>query len=288
MIDRVDKRDRAALFRARLTQGLAERGLSQSELARTAGVDRSTISQLVSGSGARLPNAQLVADCASALGVSADWLLGLTDRPERLAALLASSMSITEAPRALIDDTIYAWHREAAGYKIRHVPATLPDMLKTRALMRWEYEPQLGRTVDQAIGASEDRLGWMRQARSDYEIALPQHEIEAMARGEGYYRDLPAHHRREQIDRLAALYDQLYPSLRIYCFDARRLYSAPVTIFGPLLAVIYLGRNYIAFRDRERIDAITAHFDALVRQADLGARDFPALLHRLRREVVEV
>ncbi len=288
MIDKVDKRDRAALFRARLTQGLAERGLSQSELARTAGVDRSTISQLVSGSGARLPNAQLVADCASALGVSADWLLGLTDRPERLAALLAASMSITEAPRALIDDTIYAWHREAAGYKIRHVPATLPDMLKTRALMRWEYEPQLGRTVDQAIGASEDRLGWMRQARSDYEIALPQHEIEAMARGEGYYRDLPAHHRREQIDRLAALYDQLYPSLRIYCFDARRLYSAPVTIFGPLLAVIYLGRNYIAFRDRERIDAITAHFDALVRQADLGARDFPALLHRLRREVAEV
>ena len=161
-------------------------------------------------------------------------------------------------------------------------------MLKTRALMHWEYEPQLGRTVDQAIGASEDRLGWMRQARSDYEIALPQHEIEAMARGEGYYRDLPPHHRREQIDRLAALYDQLYPSLRIYCFDARRLYSAPVTIFGPLLAVIYLGRNYIAFRDRERIDAITAHFDALVRQADLGARDFPALLHRLRREVAEV
>jgi transcriptional regulator with XRE-family HTH domain len=288
MIDKVDKRDRATLFRARLSQGLAERGLSQSELARAVGVDRSTISQLLTGSGARLPNAQLVAECASALGVSADWLLGLTDRPERLAALLAASLSITEAPRALIDDTIYAWHREAAGYKIRHVPATLPDMLKTRALMRWEYEPQLGRTVDQAIGASEDRLGWMRQARSDYEIALPLHEIEAMARGEGYYRDLPAHHRREQIDRLSALYDQLYPSLRIYCFDARRLYSAPVTIFGPLLAVIYLGRNYIAFRDRERIDAITAHFDALVRQADLGARDFPAFLDRLRREVAEV
>lgn len=288
MSGKVDKRDRAALFRARLQQGLAERHLSQSGLARAVGVDRSTISQLLTEAGARLPNAQVVAECASALGVSADWLLGLTDRPERLADLLAASMSITEAPRALIDETIYGWHREAAGYKIRHVPATLPDMLKTRALMRWEYEPQLGRTVDQAIGASEDRLGWMRQARSDYEIALPLHEIEAMARGEGYYRGLPAAIRLEQVDRLASLYDQLYPSLRLYCFDARRLYSAPVTIFGPLLAVLYLGRNYIAFRDRERIDAVTKHFDALVRQADIGARDFPTLLARLRADIGKV
>ncbi len=287
MSEKIDKRDRASLFRSRLAQGLSDRGLSQSELARAVGVDRSTISQLLTSEGARLPNAQVVAECASALGVSADWLLGLTDRPERLADLLAASMSITEAPRALIDDTIYAWHREAAGYKIRHVPATLPDMLKTRALMRWEYEPQLGRTVDQAIGASEDRLAWMRQARSDYEIALPLHEVEAMARGEGYYRGLPPALRLEQINRLATLYDQLYPSLRLYCFDARRLYSAPVTIFGPLLAVIYLGRNYIAFRDRERIDAVTAHFDGLVRQADLGAREFPALLARLRTEVAK-
>jgi hypothetical protein len=31
----------------------------------------------------------VVAECAGALGVSADWLLGLTERPERLADLLA-------------------------------------------------------------------------------------------------------------------------------------------------------------------------------------------------------
>jgi hypothetical protein len=226
-----------------------------------------------------------VAECATALGVSVDWLLGLTDRPERLADLLAASLTITEAPRALIDERIFGWHREAAGYKIRHVPATLPDMLKSRALMRWEYEPQLGRTADQAIGASEDRLAWMRAARSDYEIAIPCHEIEAMAHAEGYYRGLDRALRLEQLDRLAALYDQLYPTLRIYIYDARRVFSSPVTIFGPLLAVLYLGRNYIVFRDRERIDAISAHFDGLVREADLGARDFPTLLARLRAEI---
>ncbi|MFZ1725740.1 MAG: helix-turn-helix transcriptional regulator [Albidovulum sp.] len=285
MSDFIDKRHRASLFRDRLSQAMAEQAVSQSGLARNVGVDRSTISQLLTGDGARLPNAQVVAECAASLGVSADWLLGLSERPERLADLLATSLTMTEAPRALIDETIFGWHQEAAGFKVRHVPATLPDMLKTRAMLRWEYEPQLGRSSDQAIGASEDRLGWMRDARSDYEIALPLHEIEAFARAEGYYRDLPADIRRDQIARLSDLYAQLYPTLRIYVFDARRVFSAPVTIFGPLLAVIYLGRHYIAFRDTARVSSFSAHFDWLVRESDMGARDFPALLDRLARDI---
>ena len=283
----IDKRDRAVLFRNRLAQAMADKTVSQSGLARSVGIDRSTISQLLTGAGARLPNAQVVAECAAALSVSADWLLGLTDRPERLADLMAAAITMTEAPRALIDDAIFGWHREAAGYKIRHVPATLPDMLKTPDLMRWEYAPHLGRTIEQAIGASEDHLHWMRSARSDYEIALPLHELEAFACAEGYYRGLPAALRLEQLDRLGRLYAQLYPSLRVYVFDARQVFSAPVTVFGPLLAALYLGRNYIVFRDTARVDAMAAHFDWLVREATTGARDFPALLARLRTEVAE-
>jgi transcriptional regulator with XRE-family HTH domain len=280
----VDKRDRAGLFRDRLARAMAEKSVTQSGLSRDAGVDRSTISQLLSGDGARLPNAQLVAECAAALGVSADWLLGLTERPERMADLLATSLTMTEAPRALIDETIFGWHQEAAGYKIRHVPATLPDMLKTRAMLRWEYEPQLGRTAEQAIGASEDRLAWMARSGSDYEMALAIHELEAFARAEGYYRGLPAAIRAEQIARLRDLYGELYPGLRIYLFDARRVFSAPVTVFGPLLAVLYLGRHYIAFRDSARVASFAQHFDWLVREAEIGARDFPALLDRLAAE----
>ncbi|GAB4385951.1 helix-turn-helix domain-containing protein [Albidovulum sp.] len=277
----IDKRARAALFRDRLAQAMAERQVTQSGLARAVGVDRSTISQLLGDAGARLPNAQVVAECAAALGVSADWLLGLTDRPERLAELLATSLTMTEAPRALIDQTIFEWHREAAGYKIRHVPATLPDMLKTRDMLRWEYEPQLGRTVEQAIGASEDRLAWMARSGSDYEIALPLHELRSFVRGEGYYAGLPAAIRNAQIDRLRVLYDQLYPALRIYVFDSRRVFSAPITVFGPLLAVLYLGRYYIAFRDSARVQGFATHFDWLVREADQGARAFPQLLAQL-------
>lgn len=280
MLEKVDKRDRAQTFRLRLAEAMASRKVSQSALARACGVDRSTISALLQD-GTRLPNGQLAADCARSLGISADWLLGLSGRPEPIADLLAASLSLTEAPRALIDERIFGWHQEAAGYKIRHVPATLPDMLKTRAVVEWEYEPQLGRTAEQAIGAFEDRLKWMRGSGSDYEIALPRHELAAFATGSGYYEGLPADTRRAQLRHLMTLCGQLYPSLRLCLFDARKLFSAPVTVFGPLLAVIYLGRHYLAFRDTARVETITQHFDLLVREAEVGARDMVAHLETL-------
>lgn len=282
MSTKTDKRARAMLFRERLVQALQSAGSNQSALARDIGVDRSTISQLLSGTGARLPNGQVVAECARALGVSADWLLGLSERPESAARIMANALTLTEAPRALVDEQIFEWHREAEGYKIRHVPAGLPDMLKTRDMLVWEYAPHLGRTTEQAITASEERLDWMRASSSDYEIALPLYELQSCAAGTGYYRDLPRDIRAVQMQRLEALSTQLYPRLRLYLYDARRLFSAPVTIFGPLLAVIYLGRNYLAFRDTERVQAITAHFDNLVREASVSARDLPDHIRSLR------
>ncbi|OYW59129.1 MAG: transcriptional regulator [Rhodobacterales bacterium 32-66-7] len=280
MMEKVDKRDRAEVFRIRLTEAMAERKITQAALARKTGVDRSTISALLKP-GTRLPNAQLAADCARALGISADWLLNLSGRPEPIADLMAASLSLTEAPRALIDERIFAWHQEAAGYKIRHVPATLPDMLKTPEVVEWEYSPQLGRTAEQAIGAFEDRLRWMRGAGSDYEIALPMHELAAFATGSGYYEGLAPEVRLGQLRHLMQLCEQLYPSLRLCLFDARRLFSAPITVFGPLLAVIYLGRHYLAFRDSARVETITQHFDLLVREAEVGARDMVAHLQGL-------
>ena len=277
----MDKRDRAEIFRSRLQDGMAQAGITQSALARQAQVDRSTLSQLIKDDGARLPNGQLVAACAAVLGVSADWLLGLSDRPEQAQDLLTNAVSMTQAPRALVDEQIFAWHQEAEGYKIRHVPAGLPDMLKTDDILRWEYAPSLGKTTEQAMGASNDRLEWMRSARSDYEIAIPLSEIESFAHGDGYYRDLSPALRKPQLEKFRDLHAQLYPSLRLHLFDQRKLYSAPVTVFGPLLAVIYIGQNYLVFRDTERVAAITAHFDALVRAASVSQWDIGTYFDRL-------
>lgn len=278
---KTDKRDRANLFRQRLSRAMAERDTTQSGLARQVGVDRSTISQLLTAQAVRMPNAQVVAECATALGVSTDWLLGLSDLPERAADVLAASMQVTDAPRALVDEQIFAWHREADGFKIRNVPATLPDMLKTEDFLRWEYASYLGRTTDQAIGASRDRLALIQNSSSDYEIAMPLFELDALATASGYYAGIPDDIRRGQIVHMRQLHAQLYPSIRVYLFDARRLWSAPLTVFGPLVAVIYLGQHYLAFRDSDRVRLLSSQFDLLVREAHVSARDWPDHLDAL-------
>lgn len=285
MPDMIDKRDRADRFRLRLAEALTRTSQSQSGLARAVGADRSTISALLAP-GTRLPNAQLAADCAQALQVSTDWLLGLTDRPEPPDLLLAQAVQMVPASRALFDETIFGWHRAAAGYKIRHVPATLPDILKTRDVVEWEYRDALGDHAAQAILAFEAQLDWLRGARSDYEIAMPLHEIASFAAATGYWSGIPARVRAAQIDHLIRLCDELYPALRLYLFDAHRVFSAPVTVFGPHLAVIYLGQHYLVFRDPEKAVAVSQHFDWLVREAVHGARESARHLRGLRSGVI--
>jgi transcriptional regulator with XRE-family HTH domain len=281
----IDKRERAETFRTRLRQQMEARGTTRAALARACGVDRSTVAQLLSDDAARMPNAHLAAECAQALGVSADYLLGLSDRPDLPGDMLAAAVNVTEAERSSADDQLLEWHREAAGYKIRHVPATLPDVFKTEALLRWEYEHFLGKTPEQAIGAMRDRYAWVGEQMSDYEIAVSLGEVRALAAGAGYYEGLGHSARREQLDSLAETLDALFPSVRLFLYDSHRIFSAPVTIFGPLIAVVYVGRFYLSFRSRDRVRALTQHFDGLVREAEVDARDAPAWVTRLAREV---
>ena len=46
---------------------------------------------------------------------TSDWLLGLTDRPGTMAELLAASLTLTEAPRALFDEAPFLEHENVVG-----------------------------------------------------------------------------------------------------------------------------------------------------------------------------
>lgn len=271
----MDKRDRSGIFKKRLLEAMALNNVSRSALARNTGVDRSTIGQLLKDDLPRLPNAQLAADAASALGVSTDWLLGLTSRPERPGDIVAAAMALSPAERSSADAQLMDWHREAAGYKVRHVPATLPDILKTEAMLDWEYSSFRDQRLTHAIEAMRGQLEWLQSGVSDYEIALPRHELEACASGTAYYADVEQTVRHEQLRFIADICDEMFPRLRLFLFDARKVFSAPVTVFGPNLAVVYIGQCYLAFRESRRIRSLTDHFDWLVREADVDARHVP-------------
>ncbi|MCP4185906.1 MAG: helix-turn-helix transcriptional regulator [Hyphomicrobiales bacterium] len=280
----MDKRDRSGIFRKRLIEAMFRNNVSRSALARETHVDRSTIGQLLKDDLPRLPNAQLAADAASALGVSTDWLLGLTNRPETPGDIVAAAMALSPAERISADEQLFEWHKEAAGYKVRHVPATLPDILKTEQMLDWEYFLFRDRRLPEAISAMQKQLQWLKSGVSDYEIALPVHEVEACATGSAYYAGVGQAVRFEQLNFIADLCDEMFPRLRLFLFDAHSVFSSPVTVFGPNLAVIYVGQCYLAFRESNRVRSLTDHFDWLVREAVVDARGVPDYIRQLMRD----
>ena len=248
-------------------------GMSKSELARATSVDRSTIGQLFKSDLPRMPNAQLAADIASTLGVSTDWLLGLTNQPDKPVDILASALSLSPAKRTSADMQILDWHRETAGSKVRHVPATLPEMLKTDHMLAWEYSSIPSDVAEQVRTSAKAQFEWVKSGGADYEIAMPAHELTACAEGSGYYATLEPEHRAEQLSLLVQRVDAMFPRLRLFVFDAHQLYSAPVTIFGNRLAILYVGQCYLALREQQRVLALTDHFDWLIRGSTIDARD---------------
>lgn len=281
----MDRRDMARRFRSRLGEAMARSGLNRSTLARRTGIDRSTLSQLLSGDTGRLPRSDTVAAIATALGVSLDWLLGLS-REDRLSAdILLESVQFTPSAGAVDDEGLDRWYQEAAGYKIRHVPTTLPDPLKTDRVIRHEFRDSVARTADQAIGDGRHRLAYIRQPETDVEICMTVQGMASFARGEGVWRGLPPAARLEQVERMIALGEELYPSLRLFFYDELSHYSVPYTIFGPLRAALYVGQMYFVFNSTEHIRVLAQHFDGLIRAAVVQANEAAGFLRTLGDDI---
>lgn len=282
---KMDKRDRADLFRKRLLEALEGSGLSRSDLARQSGAQRSTIAQLLNAADARLPNAHLAANVAQILNVSSDWLLGLTHRRETSAELLVTSFKLTDAQRSPADRQLAQWLNEARGQKIRHIPTTLPDILKTRAFLEYEYESMLEKTPEQASSQSEDGLRFMSEPGSDYEFCVSSEMLQQLLRGDGYWRDCPGDIRREQIRFMISRLRDLYPSLRLYVYNIKRVYSAPLTVFGNFLAIVYIGNHYIVYTEPHQINSMTVHFNDLVKAAQIDASIIADRIEEMARDV---
>lgn len=269
----MDKREIGELFRERLESLLARFQGSNARFAESVGLDRSALSQLLSGRSTRLPRAETLCSIAQRHSVSLDWLLGLS-QDEQLQTELKPTLEIeTEAGSA--DDTRLAqWHREASGYKIRYVPASLPDLLRTEAVIRYEHGQAPSRPdPSMVIREAGRRLAYSRQPETDMEVCMPMQRLEQFAAGEGIWRGLATPYREAQLAHMSMLLEELYPTFRMFLYDERAAYSAPVTIFGPLRAAIYVGEMYLVLNGTEQIKTLTGHFDRLIRRAAVNPHE---------------
>lgn len=280
-----DRRVTVAAFRERLEEAMARVGLNRSQLARRVGVDRSTLSQLLSPENDRLPRADTVASIAVALQVSLDWLLGLSHDDQLGAAILEQSLEIAPRTRTPVDEHLMRWHAEAVGYKVRYVPSNLPDQVKITEVLEHEWGRVQSMKPDQAITRSRDRLDYSRRPETDIEICMPLQHLYTFARGEDIWHGVPRAVREAQLEHIVLLTEELYPSMRVFLFDGLALHSAPITIFGPQRAVVYIGQMYFAFNTTEHIRVLTRHFDELIRGAVVQAHEIGGFVRTLHDQL---
>jgi len=276
-----DRAELVRLFRERLLAVMSRSGLGQSAFASRVGIDRSTLSQILSPANDRLPRLESVAAIARVGQVSLDWLLGLREVEVPEPGLLTESLSIERDVISPADERLMRWLEEAAGYKIRHVPSSFPDVLKTEEVIAFEYEHFIALSPQRRIEITRSRLDYLRRPETDMEAATAMHVVASFARGQGRWQGLPAAVRRAQLEHLIALCEELYPRFRWFLYDGRELYSAPITIYGPIRAAIYIGQAFLVLQSRDHIRALIGHFDQLVRAAKIGPTEMPVYLRGL-------
>lgn len=266
---RTDKRELAELFRERLAILITRRGEPPGRFAERVGIDRSALSHFLDPASTRMPRAEALADIARAEGVTTDWLLGLTQTTAD-AAGIAPAIQIEQTDNGRGDTLLANWHQDAIGYKIRYVPSTIPDLLRTEAVLAYEFgAPE---TAKAAAKADQGRrlLAYTRRPETDMEVCMPLQTLEEIAAGSGIWSALSPGDRQDQLDHMARLAEELYPTFRLFLFDARNRYSAAYTVFGPQRAALFLGSLYLVVNSVEHIRALTRHFDMLIRAASVG------------------
>lgn len=279
----MDRQRTAESFRARVLELIQRGNESRSAFASRVGMDRSTLSQLLSRDNDRLPRAETVIAIARAEQVSCDWLLGLAQDRQEGTELIRKDMEIESGAGSPMDERLARWHKEATGYKIRYIPTTLPDLLKTEEVIRYEC-PDV-KEVRLSVGQVSSRLRYSRQPETEMEVCCAAQTLETFARGESVWRGLDRRARRAQIDRMVKLTEELYPRFRWSLYDGLSHFSVPVTVFGPQRAVVYVGKLYFVFNMTDHIRVLASHFDGLVKEAVTQPTDMPAFLRELLREV---
>jgi transcriptional regulator with XRE-family HTH domain len=276
----MDKRDLSRLFQERVKSLLLRSGDNQSSFAASVGIDRSALSQLLSGQSTRLPRVETLLNIAERYGVSLDWLLGLS-QDEGIIGELRPSLEIEEGVDGFEQTLLVRWHAEATGSKIRYVPARFPDLLRTRAVIAYETS-MVHRDPATQISETAFRLDYNRQPGTDMEVCMPFQRLQDFAAGCGIWSDLPRSVRVQQLEHMAVLLDELYPSFRLYLFDGRERYSVPYTVFGPYRAAIFVGEMYLVLNTTEAVLTLQRHFDGLIRVAKINAHEVAAYIPSLK------
>ncbi len=159
------------VFRERVTQLLERSGMNYAAFARKAKLDRSTLSQLLTGQMPRLPRAETLAMIATTAHVSVDWLLGLSQREEVGSEIIEAVLQIEPYTNSPAQGAYLDWAKAADGMRVCTVPIGLPDILKTNEVLRLQYPAAFDSKGMTPIEAVTRRLDMLKRPHQQLELA---------------------------------------------------------------------------------------------------------------------
>src|SRR5690606_1793618 len=112
--EQLSRQETVERFRARLGDVIRRSGLSRSAFAAKVGIDRSTLSQILSPATDRLPRVETLATIAASEQVSLDWLVGLSQEGA-LGTTILPALEISRGLSSPTDERLQRWYDEAAG-----------------------------------------------------------------------------------------------------------------------------------------------------------------------------
>lgn len=274
----IHKRETGEIFQKRLQLLLQRSSLNKAQFAESIGVNRSALAQLLSEQLLRLPRAETLSSIATTYNVSIDWLLGLS-QDEHVSSAVSSTMEIEQVTNGQ-HTKLGQWHRDAIGYKIRYVPSNLPDSLMIEEVIGYERQyTEVPLEIRKFETSSQ--LAYNRINESEMEVCMPLQRLKLLAQGVGIWEELPKSLRRQQLEHIKRLLDDLYPTYRLFLYDGRKAFSAPLTVFGSQRAVIYVGDMYVVINTLEEIRALTKHFDRLIRNTAVNPHESATFIQAL-------
>jgi transcriptional regulator with XRE-family HTH domain len=276
---------RVSVFRDRIAQVVSKSNLNHSQFAKSIGVDRSTLSQLLSENDLRLPRADTLASIAEHCNVSVDWLLGITDTGSPNTQLLTGPLELEQYCESNLETRLIQWYIESQHYKVRYIPSTLPDFMKLEQVVACEFRRYGMGKIDQSIRESQFLLAQLRNGKSEMEACMSLQDLRSFAYAQGVWGDVPVAVRQQQLRHMIRLNQELYPRFRWYLFDGRIMYTAAFSIFGPLRAVVFLGQHFLVLNSAKHVRLLTRRFEDLIRHAIVHPHDINATLKQLLDEI---
>lgn len=271
----MDKRELSRLFKDRLRQVATSHAEGRGHFMQSVGVDRSALSQFLSPESDRLPRAETLRQIAAVSGVSVDWLLCLENAPEGRQEV-TTSVQIEQEVLADGSTPLDKWRNEAAGFKLRTVPSTLPDIVSLAP------DAASDSPIDDARGGGvENILKRLSLSDIDVEVAMPIQTLQDLSARTGLWRATSRDACHQQLSHMARICRDTYPALRLHVYDGSQTFSAPFTVFGNQRVALYIGGAYLVVSSADQVRSFARQFDSLVRDAVVGSDKVHNTLNKL-------